>query len=600
MAMIEQRRKGIITQYHPSLFVGEIRDVQDNTRLRFHCRHIRSFALREKLFFTNRFGELDIVLKPDLSVTYCICENGTQKQAGRIEIDDPAQLRRDLTAPSTAYIQSFSYSRSSKEKMAGWINPHVGSFDETDSLWFDITNVVDPALKAFLQLNIQESKPFWVRRELCVSYWCANIAGNPPSAIHIRLNDDYTRRRLLQQTSAVVNGAAPAASILTAASKAPVMPYEELPLPMPPITAEEQQMLLRFRSEAHRVTSRDPAIQNRLDAYWALLGRGQRERVLKQFEDENNLKGTKLAKLCEAACCYLDQQYAAALMCCVNAGSYDFGAELALHLGEYAIAQRMAEKNLSQEYQSERTKLLTGAAEHTKNASGLCALFAEYLEDEDFYGEICDELCEEGQLLLQLRGVADAFELEGDEVCSELERLYNAPIPQLNELLHDMLNRESGETTPSDAQTSSPAPAAEKVVPKSPEELKAEFLYAFKTDSGYRVPDASIDGKYIPMLDAFLSCAPVNVTEHRIPLLIRVLLAPESAAPAIERYLKHVAEEQAKKRKQPDRDRRYRFFNALLAFAKASDDSARTAALAKADKEKNGPDETAMLAVLMR
>ena len=359
-----------------------------------------------------------------------------------------------------------------------------------------------------------------------------------------------------------------------------------------------QQMLLRFRSEAHRVTSRDPAIQNRLDAYWSLLGRGQRERVLKQFEDENNLKGTKLAKLCEAACCYLDQQYAAALMCCVNAGSYDFGAELALHLGEYAIAQRMAEKNLSQEYQSERTRLLTAAAEHTKNASGLCALFAEYLEDEDFYGEICDELCEEGQILLQLRGVDDAFDMESAEVCSELDRLYNTPIPQLNVLLSDMLKKENGETEQPDRQD---APVqAEKAVVKSPEELKAEFLYAFKTDGGYRVPDKAADAKHIPMLDAFLACTPVNVTEHRIPLLIRVVLASESAAPAIERYLKQVAEEQAKKRKQPDRDRRYRFFSALLAFAKAADDSARAAALAKADKEKNGPDETAMLAVLSR
>ncbi len=592
MVMIEQRRKGVITQYHPCLYVGEIQDTETKDRFRFHCQHIRTFALREKLFTSNRFSNVDVLLKPNLTVTYCICENGNQKQAGRIEAADLSELRRDLTAPLTGYVQSFSRSRSSAQQMAGWLNPTAGSFDENGSIWFDIANVADPVLKAYLQSNLYEGKPFWVRHELRVSYWCANVSGNPVSAVCVQLTDDYARKRLAQQLPhtayASVN-----TSFVGAPPKTAVMPYVELPLPVLPLTAEEQQMLLRFRSEAHRVTSREPAIQNRLDAYWALLGRGQKERVLEQFETENNLKGTKVAKLCEAACCYLDHQYAAALMCCVNAGSYDFGAELALHLGEYAIAQRMAERNLSQEYQSERTKLLTSAAEHTKNASGLCALFEEYLEDEDFYGEICDELCEEGQLLLQLRGVEDAFELESDEVCSELDRLYNTPIPELNVLLQEMLKKESGEAEQPAQETAAEAAEKAPVAAKSPEELKAEFMYAFRTDGGYRVPDQAADARFIPMLDALLATN-ANITEHRVPLLIRIALDPRSAAPAIERYLKQVADEQAKKRKQPDRDRRYRFFSAVLNFIKTGD----SAAFAKADKEKNGPDEIALLGAL--
>ncbi len=590
MVMIEQRRKGVITQYHPCLYIGEIQDTETKDRFRFHCQHIRTFALREKLFNSNRFSNADVLLKPNLTVTYCICENGTQKQAGRIESADLSELQRDLTAPLTGYVQSFSRSRSSAQQMAGWLNPNAGSFDENGSIWFDIANVADPVLKAYLQSNLCESKPFWVRHELRVAYWCANVSGNLISAVYVQLTDDYTRKRLVQQMPGTSYGLVDT-SFVGAPPKTAVMPYVELPLPILPLTAEEQQMLLRFRSEAHRVTSREPAIQNRLDAYWALLGREQKERVLEQFETENNLKGTKVAKLCEAACCYLDRQYAAALMCCVNAGSYDFGAELAMHLGEYAIAQRMAERNLSQEYQSERTKLLTGAAEHTKNASGLCALFAEYLEDEDFYGEICDELCEEGQVLLQLCGVADAFELEGDEVCSELDRLYSTPIPELNELLEQLLKKESGAAE--QPIKSDDAVMVEASAAKSPEELKAEFIYSFRTDSGYRVPDKAADARFIPLLDALLQTN-ANVAEHRVPLLIRIALAPQTSSPAIERYLKQLAEEQAKKRKQPDRDRRYRFFSAVLNFINTGD----SASLAKADKDKNGPDEIALLEAL--
>ncbi len=597
MAMIEQRRKGVIIEYRPCIHIGEILDEETKKSFRFHCQHIRSFSLREKLFNTNRFGNIDVLLKPNLPVTFCICENANQKQAGRIEPANADDLRRDLTAPSVGYVQSFSSSRSSAAKMAGWINPTAGSFDENSSVWFDIANVADPVLKNFLQMNVQGGKPFWVRREMRVRYWHANVAGNPTSAICVEMSDDSTRRRLIQQYR-ITSPDAFAPSILGAPPKVPVMPYVELPLPVLPITAEEQQMLLRFKGEAYRVTAREPAIQNRLDTYWSLLGRGQKEKVLRQFEVENNLKGTKVAKLCEAACCYLDQEYASALMCCVNAGSYDFGAELALHLNEYAVAQRMAEKNLSQEYQSERTRLLMRAAEHTGSADGICALFEEYLEDEDFYGEICDELCEEGQLLLHQRGVKDAFEMEGDEVCEELARRFNARVPELNELLAQLLKKERGDESAADSgDEQSEAPAA-ALPEKSPEELRAEFAYAFRTDSGYRVPDRAADAKYLPMLDALLKAPAANVADYRIPLLIRVVLDGAGSAPAIEHYMKQLADEQTKKRKKPDRDRRYRLFDALLAFVKAQNAADRAAALAKADKEKNGPDETALLAAL--
>ena len=298
-----------------------------------------------------------------------------------------------------------------------------------------------------------------------------------------------------------------------------------------------------------------------------------------------------------------------AIQLCCHAQRNDFAAQLAIEMGEYAVAQRIAELALNEDPNESRIHLLTKAAVHTGNAHGFCEAFQEMIEACEYGDEAaeadCDTFMESAMSLLERLDI-DCEDMDALESCCAVREHYATPVLPLDKLLAQMNQKEQVQevpvviTVPANRLIEPPyytdvpdvAPVAGR--PSAQGQVKKNvistdgFKQRFMENNCYRLPDLQKDCDAIPMLDELLAAELASVNDYRMPMLMKICLDAQSSAPQIQKYidrLEQFIDKKPSSRGRYERDRRWRLFKALLAYVQSTDDVTRTDAWIKANNE---------------
>lgn len=607
-------RLGVIVHYSPSEGRGVINDVDSHKDISFYCQYVRSDVLRMKLAQANRFGDGEyIFIQPNIYVTYDVCSMRSDEVAGRIEPLVPASANLDLGAPIIGYIQYFG--SKSMGGLSGWINPDPMG-DEQSSSWFDLSKVIDPALKAYLEANSHFTRSEWRQQEIQVRYWKVDARRTHPSAACIALTDEAIRQKWIKEYNVCTEAVRAWEAVHDRYLFAPdgiVMPaYVELPLQRAPLSMQEVRILNEFRSEAYAITASNPAQRGQLEYLWEIVGHREHKDLDDMLLSLTNIAGTKLAIICRAACSYLNHEYADALEMCNNAQRYDFAAELAVRLEIFGVAQRFAELALCEEVTEKRIQLLGNIAIRTGNA----LVFGEYYQEMiDAYenGEGTDDevdwFTEAAIRLLNAVGI-DSETMSNREMCCAVREHYGKSISPLRALLFEQQESEKAVkseqffTIPTDSlkepvyylenASSKAADHVGKGLQKHREDSAAlidDFKRRFVIDERYRLPDRNVDCDALTMIDELLGKELPTINDYRMPLLVRLYLDPDGSVDVIQRYIGRVEKCLDAKRKRYEKDRRWRLFTALLKYVQATNSELRTEAWEKARQEQQRGEE---------
>lgn len=601
MPNYEQRKTGKIVEYYPLRQAGYIFLEESDRMIQFNCKHVRSDQLRKALCQAPHFGTTDVCLRLAVPVVFTLYEENLLTRAGRIDLEAGATINADLTRPLTGYIHFFGTDKKGGSPY-GWINPEPNNANNRFSSRFSIDAVIDPLLAQYLQEHPAEDRSFWMKKRIKVQYWCVDEQHMHLSAWDVNLTDAEIRSILMREAHNLNYTRVPnkpkRIEVAPLRREVPA-DYEDLPLPLPPITREEQQKLLEFQEEAVRVCANTPAIRDRIPDFWKMVVRGGKQALLESFCQEDGLSRTKIAYILEAACSYLDHDLANVLRCCKNAQSFRFGMRLAAENEAYGIAQRMAEEILD-DMQEETLLTLCQSAFHTGNAEMFCGLFAEYLEgaaEDESLMDVCYILAECAQVLLEQKEISTDG-MDERMMLQAVSDAYCTPLASLDALILALKEAQDAETaTPEEEAAQSPAaqdtPEQPQILKASFEELKEQFTNHFRTEGKYRLPVPQRDGGMIAVLDQLLASDAPDIGEYRMPLLVRIALDPQSAAPAIQRYLDQLTEALQAKRRPAQKDRRWRMFKAIEEFIQTG------AGMEKALQEAQRDDERMLLNYLV-
>lgn len=622
MSFAEQRLLGVIVEYYPNEQRGIVSNVETLADLPFYCQYVRSDVLRSKLAETNRFNER-VFIQPNIYVAYTVCNSINGDVAGKIDPVGNISEDKDFGAPIIGYIQYFGSSNTGSEGLAGWINPQLSS-DEQGSSWFDISKVIDPALKAHLRSIANLNKREWRDQEIKVRFWKANEGRSRPTAIRIALVDNTLRERWLKYYNIgegdIRTWEVERDKYLSIPNTIKIPAYVEMSASRPSLGKQEMKMLDEFYKEAYNVTASNPAQRGQLDFLWRLVERRQSNKLVETISKLPSINGTKLAMICIAACRYIEHSYADSLEICFNAQRYDFAAKLAISMEAYSTAQRLEEIAMDEEPTEDRIQTLARTAIHTGNAVVFCDSFQEML-DACEYGEDatyeCDLFTEAAIDLLANVGI-DPDEMDASQICRAVKEKYSKPIPDVRELI--LKQRESEAVHVSEQQFMIPedglkepvyysanaataknvfaAETSQQEKASSPTELLETFKRRFMDNKSYRIPDRAKDNDAIPMIDELLEKDLSSIGDYRMPLLVRMCLDLNGSVQYIQQYIKRLENALDKKRNKYDKDRRWRLFKALLEYAQADEDKKRSDAWAMANKEVQGNDEPRLLSVL--
>ena len=617
MAIEEQRLLGVIVHYNPKEGQGFIKDVESHRDIPFYCQYIRSDVLRMKLAQTNRFDEY-IFIQPNIYVTYVMCSTVNGDMAGRIEPIETIDPNFDLGAPIIGYIQYFGASHTGAGGMSGWINPNSGG-DEQGSSWFDLSKVIDPALKAHLMANTDLKKFEWKEQEIQVRYWRADARRSTPTCTHVALVDDGLRERWIKKYNIGEAELREWGKVCGAYLSIPdniMMPtYVELTMQSQPLSMKEINILNEFRKEAYNITASNPAQRGQMDHLWEMVEHRQDRELEDSLSKLPNINGTKLAIICRAACHYLAREHAESLEMCYNAQRYDFAAELAMKLEKFDIAQKLAELALYEEPTEKRIQRLGNLSIRTGNALAFCDCFQEMIDACEGGEGGNDEYELFTETAIEMLGTVgiDSELMGARELCRELRKRYARPMPSFRELILELrgseekggdkkvfvipANRLKAPTYYKSVNAPSAAAAAptEKTTQQEGAAISNEdFKRHFMVDKRFRIPDQQADHDALPMIDVLLN-AELDINAYRMPLFVRLCLDPNGSGSAVQQYIKRLEDFLDKKRKKYDSDRRWRLFMTLLEYAQATDEELRAKAWERARQEAQGDDEPRLL-----
>lgn len=562
-------KKGTIVEYFPLRKTGSIA-VDDSDRiLPFACKHIRSFELRETLCRTDQFGETDVCLHPSIPVIFTLYVDNLFERAVRIDLENSLLPKTNLAQQSIGYIHFFGQDRSGG--YFGWLNATLENADDNLSVWFAIDAVIDPTLYQYLKENTAQGRAFWMRKQIKVKYWCVDEQRSRLNAWDIDLANEYLRDELRREIwSQTIDQTLCVNKRIQFRSEEQnlVISYEDIPVALPPITKEETQRLMYFREEAIRVASNTPAIRDRIPDLWEGVTRGGKQKLLDNLQNEEGLCGTKVAYILEAACSYLDHDYANVLRCCLNAQSFGLGIQVAKWHNNWNVTQRMAEEVLD-DIQEDVLQILCESAIHTGNAEVFCEVFAECIEaatEDDSFIEICDVLVEYAQYLLDNKGISsDGY--DENMILTAVQDSYSEPLASLNELISTLACEDK------DSLMRSKYEVAENSViitssnmPVSFATLKKQFKDNFRLETGELRSIDETNERMVAILDQLLSTDTNDVGEYRIPLLVRLAYDPEGSREAVKKYIIRLENVAREKRKSIQKDRRWRMFKAIDAY----------------------------------
>ncbi|MGN1019230.1 MAG: hypothetical protein ACI4O7_02550 [Aristaeellaceae bacterium] len=521
------------------------------------------------------------------------------ERAGRIDLAAALPPDADLAQPSTGYIHYFG--KDTEGNCFGWINPQAENPDDTMSSRYAMDEVRDPVLLQYLKENEAQNRGFWMRKRIRVRYWCVAGKYNRPSAWDVSLASDSTReelRRELWLPDAEAHQDMGCRIRLASTMRSGAVAYEDIPRAVPPVTREERQRLQLFHEEAIHVASNTPAVRNRIADMWDWVGQNSRQKLLDNLRSEDGLYGTRVAYILEAACSYLDRDYARVLQCCVNAQSFRLGMQVAQWQEDWSIVQRMAEE-LFDEIQEDVLQILCEAAVHTGNAELLCGVFAELLEaaeEDDSLADVCEIFAESIGYLLNEKGISQTA-LDQGTMVEAVRSAYAAPLGTLNELLASLRGGNEpdaavpaqAEAPRAEAKAEAEAEAEAAEQPLSYEEVRNQFNAAFRMPDGSLRPVSDIDRDMAAILDRMLKADAPDIGDYRIPLLLRLAYDPAGSGKYVQRYISQLEDMAQRKRRNIAKDRRWRLFKAIEAFLETGQ------GLEKAMQEAQGNDEPRLL-----